>query len=202
MPGNIYYRGDDREPGQIFKNGFQKRALTSNITYRPFVGKAGDIDPDSAVCVTRWFETAPLFPFSNENPRYIYALYLDDSVVFDTRERQIQETGAEIQKLMLSGVAHKDVKALDIGWPLYAHEYATDAVPSKDIIGAVRCQILSRFGDGWRVTYVCSSPMSSHYCTLPIGVRIEGLEKLAAAAEAGGKTSPHPSWGFGGLTIY
>lgn len=203
MPGYIYYRGDTRDPAVIFPAGFDKRYPMCPIQFRTveFPGTAGDVNPPTAVCLTRRFEIAPLFPIGNNDPRYIYAIYIDDSEIFETRDIQIQQAKTEIENVMLTGVARENVNELDIGWPLFGYECATDRVPNHTIIGAVHCTILNRFNNDMQVTYICDSPRSSIRCTLPIPIRAMAMNRLVQGVLDGMKSSPHPGTGFGGLTI-
>ena len=162
---------------------------------------SGDIDPPTAVCLTRRFDIAPLFPFYNDEPRYIYALSLDESEIFDTRLRQIKDAEYYIKEIMAKGVKREDLDELQIGWPLFAHEYATEKVPNYSIIGATHCKILGRSKDKMRVTFQCGSPTKSLFCNLPEEVTFEAMLRLIQAEGKGAQISPHPGTGFGGLTI-
>ncbi len=57
----VVFRGDSRPPDLIFRRGFRARQSTG-IRYRR---KMQDIVPESAVCITRNFDAAGLFPLKD-----------------------------------------------------------------------------------------------------------------------------------------
>ena len=193
MPGKIYFRGDSRPPSDIFQNGFEKRYPMCPIQYRDFQAGAGDINESTAVCFSTRLEVAALFPLNNQ-PRYIYAFYLDDSLVTDTHRLQIQD--AERHMARLTGAARTFDTMFDIGWVIFANERAADRVPNSMIWGAVHCTIASRRSDGFRVTFACSRIARNFLCTLPPAIGRRIVRALALAVRGGTRQSPEPGAEF------
>ncbi len=207
----LFFRSDTRIPKKIFKSGFTSLNPKQGITYRknPSVddgmglsklGAAGDIDPPSAVCLTRRFDVAPLFPFQKMGKRFIYALAMNDSQIFDTREFQIKDTDAYLQEAIKQGIPLDQARA-KIGWPLFAHEYATEKVPFTNIVGAVTCIPLKWLQQGMQVQFRCECPEYNPLCNLPLDIKDDAMRRLEQAIRAGIQWSPHPGSGFGGLTL-
>lgn len=196
----LFFRSDTRVPKTIFKSGFTSLNPKQGITYRSNPGIAGDIDPPSAVCLTRRFDVAPLFPFQKMGKRFIYALAMDDSQIFDTREQQIKDTDTYLQEAIKLGMPLDKARA-KIGWPLFAHEYATEKVPFTSIVGAVTCVPLKWTQQGMQVQFRCECPEYNPLCNLPLDIRDDAMRRLDQAIRAGIQWSPHPGSGFGGLSL-
>jgi hypothetical protein len=114
----------------MFTNGFNKRDVNiNNPVFRYIAGRqnAPDIVPKSAVCVTRHFEAAPLFPVSDLlTPSWVYVLDLDTADMTNTQQSQY----VYVQQVGRLGVAG----AL---WPMFGQERAVNSVAPGDIVGAV-----------------------------------------------------------------
>merc|ERR1712157_519499 len=88
-----FYRSDTRHPtlDQIFTEGFSKRnaAYADPVPQFPFgnTNVSPDIIPESAVCFTRDFKAAPLFPVGDPNvDSWVYILDLDVSTVYNSHK--------------------------------------------------------------------------------------------------------------------
>ncbi|MHB8285811.1 MAG: hypothetical protein ACYDD1_14195 [Caulobacteraceae bacterium] len=132
----VFFRSDTRTPygpDQMFANGFAKRdatILTPQLRHVAGPTNAPDIEPASAVCVTRYFEAAPLFPVGNlMTNSWVYLLDLDTSLMTNTQLLQWNY----VQSIGQGGNA----QAL---WPMFGQERAMDGIGSGDIIGAVEVQ--------------------------------------------------------------
>lgn len=133
----VFYRSDTRVPygaDQMFADGFSKRKpekyTAPRLRYIAGVDAAPDIRPTSAVCVTRDFQAAPLFPVSDlKTDTWVYVLDLDVRDMFNTQQAQYEYVGS-IGNL---GVA-------DALWPMFGQERAVNSVAAHDIVGAVYVQ--------------------------------------------------------------
>lgn len=135
----VFYRSDTRQPygtDHIFTNGFSKRDPNyAAPMLRQIAGpnNAPDIEPYSAVCVTRYFEAAPLFPVGDLlTQSWVYVLDLDTSVMTNTQLVQwnyVQQVGQGANPMAL--------------WPMFGQERAVDSISPNDIVGAV--QVSRRF---------------------------------------------------------
>lgn len=137
----LAFRGDNRSPKEIFEFGLQRKGSTwehynvnkkaiEEPTFRFFQNtwrgkeKAEDIIPTSAVCVTKNFDLAPLFPL--ENPQnenappppltWIYIVKVDQGFLT-----------YELQRKLNSSLA-------------FCEEIATRDIPSGDVICAIQCE--------------------------------------------------------------
>lgn len=129
----VFYRSDTRDPqgtDQLFANGFSKRNSKYTAPILRLVAgpkKAPDIIPESAVCVTRYFEAAPLFPVGDlKTDSWVYVLDLDTDTMTNTQQSQ----WSYVQLVDQGGVA----SAL---WPMFGQERAVDSIAAGDIVGAV-----------------------------------------------------------------
>lgn len=139
----LAYRGDTREPQIIFEEGFQRRGgswefyndpkniLEKKIQEPAFrISQGGqlfnDIIRTSAVCFTRNFDCAPIFPvndFSKSPPSQLPPPHI---FIYIVNVQQGYSTYLLQQEL---------------GSPLaFCEEIATRDVPSGDVIAAVKCQ--------------------------------------------------------------
>ena len=79
----VCFRGDTRSPDVIYLKGFSKRDQSREIEYRGARFKAGDIDSDTGVCVSKLPEAAAMFPLrmNKDYPQtfigYLYAVFID-----------------------------------------------------------------------------------------------------------------------------
>jgi hypothetical protein len=155
----------------MFANGFTKRFAGRKPRYRAFemkndsfttktdpvrdpiegISRAGDLDPDSAVCVTPDMDVAALFPLPSSPERmvarsYIYMVYVETGYATNTRqvldaleglsqleEIESTEPEGEIGKKKL----HR-IRIMDIQQNLYGRELATDLIPATSICGAFK----------------------------------------------------------------
>ncbi|MBI4904293.1 MAG: hypothetical protein HY820_11690 [Acidobacteria bacterium] len=167
----LCFRGDDRPPDLIFAGGFTKRVADAKPKYRgyqmantafstaadpvrdPIQGfsRAGDLDPDSAVCITPDFRVAALFPLPTTPERlqqscFIYLVYVESG--YNTNARQVldaleglskltQFEGTEAPGAIPKAQLHQ-VRIQDIQQNLYGRELATDSIPPSSICGAFR----------------------------------------------------------------
>lgn len=185
MALKVLFRGDSRHPvnDTIFTNGFDKRTPGKAITYRSSnQGRAGDIVPDSAVCVSERWTGAALFPlkFSGEpDPPhgFIYIVVLDTGRLYNTHMRQVTDS--------LAGVA-SGLSAASAMWPLYGHELCVDNIPGGDVVGAVECRRAwagSSFQAGG--TYTLGTLFHNPSCT------VDGEFKKAALTFVAGELTNH-----------
>lgn len=143
MKIRICFRGDDRNPQNIFLPGFRKRGQGS-VLYRRGNNVAGDIEPSSAVCVSARISAAAMFPlkFDYKQPKvsdtYIYVVGIDTNRLTNTHQLQVRDG--------MSGLSHNS--AQDALWPLYAHELALPVILGNQIIAAVKCT-RTWHGDNW-----------------------------------------------------
>jgi len=146
MPRGVFYRGDRRRPYDdgIFEKGFQKRDwFSKKVTpsqppeFRPMgAGKAEDVKTATAVCVTKDFFAAPLFPVRmTQLLTWIYFLDLDVDKMFNTQQYQREYVAQLVGDGHISGAQVK--KAL---WPMYGQERAVDKIKSEEIIGTVHVE--------------------------------------------------------------
>lgn len=130
----IFYRSDTREPNNpdnMFANGFHKRDpnfANPGLRFPMGPNQAPDVVPESAVCVTRHFEAAPLFPVSDLlTPTWVYVLDLDTDSMMNTQQSQYNYVSMVGQLGVLQSL-----------WPMFGQERAVNSVAPVDIIGAVR----------------------------------------------------------------
>jgi hypothetical protein len=120
----------------MFTNGFDKRDINYPAPQLRLIAgptNAPDIIPSSAVCVTRYFEAAALFPVADLlTNSWVYILDLDTSVMTNTQL---------LQWNYVQGVGQGgNAQAL---WPMFGQERAVDTIAPTDVIGAV--QVTRRF---------------------------------------------------------
>jgi hypothetical protein len=109
------FRGDTREPDVIFEQGFSARAA-GPIWYRRaqhFYG-AGDILPDSAVCVTARIAVAAMFPLNTAQPAsWIYMIGMDQDALTSTHHRQVLDSIYPLMGIDRTGFGAKLPEAPD-----------------------------------------------------------------------------------------
>jgi len=153
----IFYRSDTRDPdsgADLFTNGFDKRdANFAAPQLRDLSGVgpliAPDVDPHSAVCFTRDFLAAPIFPVSDLNcPSWVYVLDLDVDDVLNTQATQFN--------LMQASGRNTGGNGAGALWPMFGQERCCDAIANTDIVGALRVSraFLGGFAQGG--SFVCS----------------------------------------------
>lgn len=130
MSIGAFYRSDLRAPDDIFVNGFQKRNTSYASAHVRYLGgpdMAPDITPQSAVCFSRHFEAAALFPVSNlTSDSHIYAFAIDVMTVFNTQSTQWNHA-----------VSRNFSEPSANLWPMFGQERAANSIPADKIIGAV-----------------------------------------------------------------
>jgi hypothetical protein len=141
----VFYRGDDRHPvdDDIFEEGFGKQNIHSaqvgpktspELRYPRGALNAPDIVTSTAVCVTKDFFAAALFPVDTSIlMSWIYLLDLDVSKMYNTQQRQYNYVRDLVKQNTISGPGVADAL-----WPMFGQERAVDEVEPDDIIGAVR----------------------------------------------------------------
>lgn len=143
----VFYRSDTRPPLQsewdsddeqweIFIDGFDKRSPKKykQPKLRLVAGKenAPDVVPDSAVCFTRDFQSAPLFPVGDlQTDSWVYVLEVDATKIFNTQGKQW-----DYVKDDLHGLSKK--QATTKLWPMFGQERALNRVAAQQIVGAVK----------------------------------------------------------------
>lgn len=163
MSKGVFYRSDTRPPRkdlveswrhdkdwELFKQGFDSRDPKMKIKQRfgdNNKKKTFDIDPNSAVCVTRHFEAAPLFPVSNKNcDSFVYIVELEASKLYNTQEKQwdyaINHLYDNINPLYgFKGMKESTVMNERL-WPMFGQERATKKIEPGEIAG---CILVERF---------------------------------------------------------
>lgn len=162
----LYYRADSRSPQTIFKKGFMPREQFNN-NGRPWWQQgirdqnesdglpktnAVDADMDKVICLSKKLESTPLFPICDQyhtdydSEVYIYVMALPDAAapsdinaqdnidVFDMQAFQAQQVKEIINNPKLS------VNPAMAGYVLSGHEVFSAAVPTQNIIYAVKCK--------------------------------------------------------------
>ena len=136
----MFYRSDTRHPldlpHALFTNGFDKRdpnALDPVVRFPMGQGNAPDIVPTSAVCFTRDFMAAPIFPVGDLGANsWVYVLDVDATQVYNTQK--VQYDYASSNNLM----ANQDqAQATGTLWPMFGQERAANHIAAGDIVGAV-----------------------------------------------------------------
>lgn len=134
--GDMFFRGDDRPPDEIFNDGFKKRnenvkqpRIKQNKTKD---GKAmcPDIESETAVCLSRSFGAAALYPFTRKKSvSFIYVVDLNSNDMFNTQGFQFDYL---LKKLGDDITAQN---AIDRAFNLGDREWAVNAVHYSRIIG-------------------------------------------------------------------
>jgi len=142
----ICFRGDSRKPNEIFTKGFSSRKkgpikYRENVDRAGDVAGAGDIHPDTAVCVSARISGASMFPLkfakgSCPEKTFIYLVGIDTGDVTNTHKIQVLDGLEGIDNNSSSNTASV---ALDALWPVFAHELAVKDIPANRIIAAVEC---------------------------------------------------------------
>jgi hypothetical protein len=124
--GVVAFRGDNREPELIFRFGFQRRdakferwrAFGPHNAFPMWRPSDGDIEPNSAVCVSLRAWAATLFPLATSViDSWVYAVVLETG--FDTHALQRQK---------------KEEDAL------FIVEKCCMDIPCMHVLAAVKCQ--------------------------------------------------------------
>lgn len=119
----VYFRGDSRDPKEIFEFGFQRRGSTYDYYKKhqkliePTMREiTDDIEPASAVCVTANMDCAPIFPIEREHPN-------TETWIYVVQGSNMFETHAHQQSALK-----------------FAQELAVRDIPSGDVICAIKCK--------------------------------------------------------------
>lgn len=169
----ICFRGDGRVPQVVFKTGFQKKKIgavpayqrgvqekTGSFVHDPMAGfrMAGDVDPDSAVCITPDINVAALFHLPQSLERmtwtYVYVVFVEKG--YDTNGKQIldglhglsslaelTESDYDVYIGDTQSVEKPEMKKLRVSalmQNVYGRELAADAIPTKHIWYALKIQ--------------------------------------------------------------
>jgi hypothetical protein len=143
----VCFRGDSRSPAEIYPKGFETRnkgagIQPADIIYRPGKNQAGDIDPDTAVCVSRLLEAAAMFPLrmGPDQPKiftaYLYCVFIDTKQCqgfLNTHAQQAVDSMAIGEKTFKP----KDVTPATVMWPLFAHEQAVGLIKPEWVLFAL-----------------------------------------------------------------
>lgn len=143
----VFYRSDTRPPlksewtasddqWEMFNDGFDKRKpfKYTNPKLRWVAGtdNAPDVKPESAVCFTRDFQSAPLFPVSDlATDSWVYVLEVDATQIFNTQCKQWDYVKDDLKGLTQSEATTKL-------WPMFGQERALNSIAAKNIVGAVK----------------------------------------------------------------
>lgn len=159
MAKGVFYRSDTRPPRndlvedwqkhtdgwEMFKVGFDARDPSMKITKRFFEDapkKTFDIDPNSAVCVTRHFEAAALFPVKPNNcESFVYIVELEASKLYNTQEKQwdYAYNHQYDPSYPFKGFKYKSENAVTSThlWPMFGQERATQRIAPGEIAGCI-----------------------------------------------------------------
>jgi hypothetical protein len=190
MQLRVMFRGDDRHPveGGIFASGFTK---WDPLRPAPFYRRrtdlpvAGDLDPESGVCVSARFEAAAMFPLKRDAGSarlisFIYVVLVDFETLLNTHGLQVRDALGERARRRVGGrvttqwrnegagynAAH--TPGLSPMWPLFAHELAADSIPAGQVISAIRCT-RTWTGEDWTRggSYTLGNTFHNPGCTAP-----------------------------------
>ncbi len=160
----IGYRGVDIPAGvyqQIFLHGFKQKQGSKDIedyadlgggpnmmyynnNMEGFSPKAGDMNPDTANCVSTRLAAAALFPNDTKKLQtWIFAVYVESG--FNTYERQQLDAWEIIE--FFPEVFTDEKRLSSVTWPLDAEEFAAVAIPGKHVLGCVRATRTWASGD-------------------------------------------------------
>ena len=173
----ICFRGDFRGPDEIFAKGFKSWKMGAQIRYRdykvkeainkkvhpamePLLGmtKVGDIDPETAVCVTTDMDVASIFPipekkFLNEYI-WIYCVFVESGA--PTSTRQAMDAVQALQDLKTKPPANANDTKTRIGKILYClhgKEMATKQIKPEHVLAAFKIK------RRWNALTVTKNPM-------------------------------------------
>ena len=143
----VFYRSDTRPPlksewlnsgetWEMFVDGFDKRSPSTytnpNLRWVAGIQNAPDVTPESAVCFTRDFQAAPLFPVGDlVTDSWVYVFEVDATQIFNTQCKQW-----DYVKNDLGGLSGK--QALTKLWPMFGQERALNSVSANQVVGAVK----------------------------------------------------------------
>jgi hypothetical protein len=192
-----------RSPVETYRVGTQKGQAPKGQDIAK-VGKAGDIDPISAVCVTPRFSMAPLFPpktnsLDGVETTWVYAVWVRE--LYNSHARQVADGMSAIRSELAirkkiteesdrapwGGAGVVDAYAEDVAlWPLYAQELATKMIEAKDVICALKVKRTWK-GKDW--TYGCDYALDK--TTLVLNRRCEVAQTTISAIREFLKNEPN-----------
>lgn len=180
MSYKICFRGDSRDPDEIFPHGFSRRmeAHPGKVLVHPKKGgtllvtvdqylakykgkkedvgdqiiyrgarslKAGDILPQTAVCVSARLTSATMFPLKFKNQpvaldSWIYVVIVKVDQLFNTHSKQVTHGIQALKELKKNGKTIDDSLAAQVLWPLFGHELAIKEVPDNQVYAAIKCR--------------------------------------------------------------
>jgi len=155
------FRGDSRAPDNIFHSGFQKQNVNDTVRYQNYVvphevtpnqrlatgmSRGGDVSRVTAVCVSADMDLAALFPAPTadnvDEAQWLYVVMLRTG--YNTHGRQILDALRGFKQLAthelgghIQAQAHAD-RVDAIAMLLYGREMAADAIPSSDVLMAIK----------------------------------------------------------------
>lgn len=201
----IAFRGDNRDPKQIFVSGFTPLQGKGPVTYRkgPKLSgnitqvkqlKPGDIEPSTAVTFSRRLTAAVMFPLDTSVLKtYVYGVAVELGDLYNTHFKQVMDGLKGMKKWSGMGNQIDAETAKTLMWPLFAQEMAAIQIPSTDIFAAVACQRQWR-GSDWKsgLDYTLEVEVFRNpQCALPTELKHtfdtfveEGLPKLRSGSSA------------------
>jgi hypothetical protein len=148
--GRMCFRGDGRKPEIIFGDGFKKRDLGSKVKYRNFkfdhssltssISSAGDVKPETAVCISPDMNAAALFPLPVDQSvvfatTWIYLVYVKSG--YHTHGRMVLDALTGLRSIQHREYRFRKQASVGINGLLYGQEMATDAIPATSVWGAL-----------------------------------------------------------------
>ena len=175
MSLGVFYRSDTRPPlkdidqdhrtvnnssdlakWEMFKVGFDVRDPKMQAFKHRFLTskkKTFDLEPNSAVCVSRHFEASALFPVDSPNvSSFIYLVQLDadKSKMYNTQEKQWDYA----KSLGLKQESYKIRE--NVLWPMFGQERGVRRIEPGEIIGAVDVERETDYFTGWTGKFKCT----------------------------------------------
>lgn len=196
----IFYRSDTRDPldetDGLFHQGFNKREATffdPSVRFPAGEDAAPDIIPASAVCFTKDFYAAPLFPVGDLTcASWVYVLNLKTDAIYNTQAVQYEYARTNT---LLAGKSTAD--ATDVLWPMFGQERAINAIAAGDIVGAVR--VSRNFFDTGNVfgggTFTCEMYLPNPHFTGGDGITKKVQDAMNHFVRGGALSMPTMSTG-------
>lgn len=150
-PGGVHYQPIHRRHEDDYEDSGVNVARDKSGRSYAELGRSGDINPPSAVCVTPRFAMAPLFPIDETvTDLWVYSVYVRE--LFNTHAHQYAEGMSALEKEMeaLKAIkarkespkggdpAHDEYVECNALWPLYAQELSTKTIAAGDVICALK----------------------------------------------------------------
>lgn len=219
-PGRILFRGDTRNAYTIFSQGFSRRSDDEDegVIYRQlltqpdaegrvYVKGAGDLRPDTAVCMSARLSAATMFPLSPATDTNIFAVFVEQQCLIWTHTLQVLDAMAAMK---VGDSIETAVYAFD---NCLAEEFGTMRVPGCQVIAALKCRRAWRAGTDYAsgATYTLLGPLRENpTCTLPASIKDPAIAFLRTelASYAAGSTPDYrttvrrASWGGADISGY